>query len=154
MRAPVTRDYALSSHPKGGLYVLYANEAVELDDYFGKLLWVDYAAEWCSYCDRQARTLRSLERKYAGEVDFLTVVTGTAQVMEPPTATTARAWASRYRLEPQQVIARFSTDRLPLNLFYAPDGSLLFSHSGLMSQRQVEDVLRTHGASAAGKPRR
>ncbi len=119
-------------------------DPVELSDYFANYLWVDYAAEWCSYCDQQTATLKALAREYAGDVDFLTIVTGTAKVMEAPTAATARNWRDRHNLEPDRVIARFYTDRLPYHLLYAPDGNVLFRHSGLLQRRQIEEIIKQH----------
>ena len=44
-------DYEMAPSQQG--YINIHGEPVELSDYFGNYLWVDYAAEWCSYCDRQ-----------------------------------------------------------------------------------------------------
>lgn len=132
-------DYELAPSQKG--YLSVHGEPVELSNYFGNYLWVDYAAEWCSYCDRQTRTLKELERKFAGKLEFLTVVTGTSEVMEPPTGDTAKDWSEKHKLKPEMVIARDFSNTLPYNLLYSPEGEVLFEKSGLMMNNEVEAVI-------------
>ena len=120
---------------------------VSLSDYFGRYLWVDYAAEWCSYCEPQARTLKGLEQKYRDQIMFLTVVTGTAKVMEPPSAETAMQWARRFDLAPDRVLANFRTNTLPYHILYAPSGAILFQGSGLLDAGKITRVLNAKGVA-------
>ncbi len=122
-------------------YIDATGEEVSLYDYSGDYVWVDYAAEWCSYCKPQAKTVRSLERKYGDRLVFLTVVTGTNKVMEPPTAQTAMNWARRFNLDPEKVFAYFSTNTLPYHILYSPSGEVLHENSGLYSAGQITNIL-------------
>ena len=92
----VNNDYEMAPSQQG--YINVYGEPVELSDYFGNYLWVDYAAEWCSYCDQQTKILKALERKFSGHFDFLTVLTGTSKVMQPPTGDTAKDWGKKHKL--------------------------------------------------------
>ena len=76
-------------------YVTANGRPISLSTFQGDFIWVDYAAEWCSYCESQTRTIKALEQRYGDELVFLTVVTGTNEVMQPPNAETAKAWADR-----------------------------------------------------------
>jgi thiol-disulfide isomerase/thioredoxin len=125
-----------------GQFINIYGEKVELSDYFGKYLWVDYAAEWCSYCEPQTRTLKSLASKYHGKIDFLTIVTGTSKVMEAPTVEHIKAWSEKYDIDSRKIIGRFYTDRLPYNLLYSPGGKVLFRYSGLMKSVEIEQVIK------------
>ena len=135
----VNNDYEMAPSQQG--YINVYGEPVELSDYFGNYLWVDYAAEWCSYCDQQTKILKTLERKFSGHFDFLTVVTGTSKVMQPPTGDTARDWAKKHKLKPEMVIARDLSETLPYNLLYSPEGEVLFRKSGLMQKNEVAAVI-------------
>jgi len=42
------------------------------------------------------------------------------------------------------VIGRFYTDRLPYNLLYAPDGTVVYRGSGLMQESQIRQILSQH----------
>lgn len=135
-----TNDYEIAPSQQG--YINIHGEPVELSDYFGDYLWVDYAAEWCGYCDQQTKILKELERsRLAGRFDFLTVVTGTSEVMQPPTGHTARGWSEKHKLKPEMVIARDLSNTLPYNLLYSPKGEVLFEKSGLMKNHEVEAVI-------------
>ena len=127
-------------------YVDATGREVALSDYFGGYLWVDYAAEWCSYCEPQARTLKGLEKRYGDKITFLTVVTGTGKVMEPPSAQTAMDWARRFGLDTDKVLAYFSTNKLPYHILYSPSGAILFQASGLLDANKITHVLNTHAS--------
>lgn len=125
-------------------YIDATGKKVLLSDYAGEYLWVDYAAEWCSYCGPQTRTLQDLERSYGDKISFLTIVAGTEKVMEPPTAETAMNWANRYNLDPEKVLAYFSTNTLPYHILYSPSGTILFQGSGLYNSGKITNLLKTH----------
>ena len=125
-------------------YVSATGTEVSLSDYYGDYVWVDYAAEWCSYCEPQTRTLKGLDEKYGHKLTFLTVVTGTGTVMEPPSADTAMEWAQRFDLDTDKVLAYFSTNRLPYHILYSPSGAILFQGSGLYNAGKITSVLNTH----------
>jgi len=125
-------------------YINATGTQVSLSDYHGDYLWVDYAAEWCSYCEPQTRTLKGLDEKYGDKLTFLTVVAGTGTVMEPPTAETAMNWARRFDLDTDKVLAYFSTNTLPYHILYSPSGTILFQGSGLYNASRITNVLNTH----------
>ena len=125
-------------------YIDLDGNMVSLDEFRGSYLWIDYAAEWCSYCEPQTRTIKALDRKIGDRILFITVVTGTNKVMQAPTAETARQWASRFDLEPDRVLARFSTDTLPYHLLYSPEGEILFQGSGLFTTDKIETIIDQH----------
>jgi len=127
-----------------GQFINIYDEPVELSDYFGRYLWVDYAAEWCSYCNEQTQTLKHIANSYSGKLDFLTIVTGTDKVMKAPTVETIRAWTDKHNLDPRMVIGRFYTDRLPYNLLYTPEGTVVYRGSGLMQESQIRQILSQH----------
>ena len=137
--SPANKDFEMPPSVQG--YINIYGEPVEISDYFGNYLWVDYAAEWCSYCDPQTKTIKALEQKYAGRLEFLTVVTGTSDVMQSPTGGTAKDWAEKYELDPEMVIARDLSNTLPYNRLYSPTGEVLFEKSGLMRSNEVEAVI-------------
>ena len=123
-------------------YVTARGRPASLSAFRGDFLWVDHAAAWCSYCAPQTRVIKALERQYGDRVTFVTVVSGTDKVMEPPSADTALAWAQRFGLDPERVLAHFSTDTLPHHVLYSPKGEVLFRDSGLYDRDRIIGVLR------------
>jgi len=137
--APANNTRTLSNS-----YIDATGKDDSLSDYYCSYLWVDYAAEWCSYCEPQTRTLKGLEDKYGDKLTFLTVVTGTGIVMEHPTEETAMNWARRFELDTNKVLAYFSTNKLPYHILYSPSGTILFQGSGLYNASKITNVLNTH----------
>lgn len=131
-----------------GQFIDINGQPVELSQFFGKYLWVDYAAEWCSYCYPQTEILKEITRQYAGKVDFLTIVTGTDVVIQAPNVQTIREWADKHNLDPQMVIGRFYTDRLPYNLLYSPEGAVLYQSSGLLNANEIRNIILHHIGSS------
>ena len=125
-------------------YIDVNGSIVSLDEFQGDYMWVDYAAEWCSYCEPQTQTMKGLDRKMGDQLIFLTVMTSTKKVMQAPTAETAQQWADRFKLDPQMVLAKFSTNTLPYHLFYAPSGEILFEGSGLYSEDKINNIINKY----------
>ena len=135
---------ALAAPPADDRYLTATGQRVSLDDYLGRYLWVDHAAAWCSYCAPQTATIKTLARRYRDRLEFLTVVTGTDAVMQPPTAADAMQWAERFGLDPERVLARFGTDTLPYHVLYSPRGEVLFQGSGLYGADRIAGILETY----------
>jgi len=123
-------------------YVTASGRPASLSELRGDFLWVDHAAAWCGYCAPQTRTIKALEQRYGDRVVFVTVVTGTDVVMQPPSADTALAWARRFGLDPERELAQFSTDTLPHHVLYSPQGEVLYRDSGLYDQDRIIGVLK------------
>lgn len=118
---------------------------ISLASFPGKLVWVDYAAEWCSACGPQSATIRSLAGSY-DDVAFVTVMTSEpAGFGHPATPDTAKRWARRTSLDPGNVVAAdFTSLKLPQHTLFAPDGTALFRHTGSLSAAHIQATLRHH----------
>ncbi|MBI4553619.1 MAG: TlpA family protein disulfide reductase [Candidatus Latescibacteria bacterium] len=65
-------------------------EKVTLEDYKGKLLFVNFWAWWCPPCRDEAEALMNLEKRYAGRVEFAYVGV-------------ERFWRDKKSLDPKEV---------------------------------------------------
>ena len=117
-------------------------------DFAGVFVWADYAAPWCQPCIPQARAIARLDRAYGDEqVVFLTVITSaTAGRRTDPTPDTAKAWAKRFGLVPERVVA--ATDLwgtiIPMHVLYSPEGQTLHVSTGGLSASQIRDILERY----------
>lgn len=118
-------------------------DTVALADFSGRLVWVDFAAEWCAACGPQSAAIRSLAGRYGDDVVFVTVMTSEpAGFGHPATQETARRWAERAALDPARVVAAdFSSMTLPQHALFGPDGTELFRHTGSLSAAQIRSTL-------------
>jgi len=122
-------------------------EPISLAKFPGSFIWVDYAAEWCSSCQPQSNTIRSLAGIAPGKVVFVTVMTSEPEGYgHPATPETAARWAKRLSLDPKRVVAADLTSlQLPQHALFSPDGRELYRRIGKMSAAEIRGVLAAEG---------
>jgi thiol-disulfide isomerase/thioredoxin len=118
-------------------------EPVAMTDFEGNFVWAQYAAPWCNVCTWQAPETKKVEKEMEGAIVFLTNMTGKSnKYNDHATVDTAKAWASRFGLDPKRVLAAelwFKT--IPEHRFYSPQGHTLFVHVGALSANQIRGVI-------------
>ena len=117
---------------------------VTMDEYKGRFVWADYAAPWCQPCVAQAQAIKSIENSLADEVVFLTVMTSASQRYEDaPDQKTARAWATRFGLNSERVVAATNlwAWSIPKHILYSPTGQTLYRSTGGLSANQIRGIL-------------
>ena len=140
-------DYTYSGQRSddGCVYRVNARgEEVCVAEFEGQFVWADYAAPWCRPCIAQARIIKALETELEDEVIFLTVITSeTSGFQSIPTQQTANAWARRFGLDPDNVLA--ATDRwgmtIPTHILFSPTGQTLYRAKGFHSKEQLLEIM-------------
>src|SRR5579872_3883205 len=61
----------------------YPSDSLRLSDFRGKLLVLDFWATWCSPCVAMVPVMDSLQKEFAGTVQFLPVAYQPASVVGP-----------------------------------------------------------------------
>ena len=119
------------------------DKMVMLQDFAGKFIWVDYAAPWCSPCEPQTRTVKSVASTATSDIIFITVMTSDmGGYGDPATLATALSWAERFQLDKQRVLAANLTSMtVPKHIFFSPDGHMLFEKTGSMSASDIRTTL-------------
>ncbi len=119
--------------------------SVRWRDYAGQFLWVEYAAPWCGICAQQTPELRGIQPPNTEMVTVMTSEMG--GYGHPATRATAAAWAERYGLDPDKVIAADLTSlSVPRHLLFSPEGHTLFARDGYMSGQEVDAVISARQA--------
>ena len=110
----------------------------------GKLVFVDFSAEWCAACKPQSVIVRSLASEYGDDVVFVTVMTSEPEGYgHPATQTTAVRWAQRASLDSSRVVAAdLGNMTLPQHALFSPGGRELFRHTGTLSAAEIEAAIR------------
>ncbi len=132
--------------PPPGTFVDGTGKTVSLDDYAGRYVWIDYAAEWCAACTPQTMAIKAVAADAPGDVAFVTIMTTEREGYgHPSTAATAARWASRFDLDPNHVWAgQVSYRYLPRNLLYSPRGDALFDEVGELDAGRIRAEIATH----------
>jgi len=112
-------------------------------DYSGAFVWAEYSAPWCSACTPQANETKKAEHEFQGEVNFITIMTGqSSKYNDHATVANAKAWAKRFKLNPQHVLAaELWYKTVPEHRLYSPQGHTLFVHVGSLSASQIRIVI-------------
>lgn len=140
-----TDDHQIAP-PPAGTFVDGDGKSVSLNDFKGRYLWIDYAAEWCAACTPQTRAIKSVAGTAPDKLAFITImVTERGGYGHPSTTATAKRWASRFSLDPSRVWAGQVRHRiLPRNLLYSPQGEVLFDQVGELNVRQIQEEIARH----------
>ena len=118
-------------------------EPVAIAEFAGHFVWAEYAAPWCNVCARQTPETKKVEKELAGDVVFLTVMTGASRdYNDHATVDTAKAWARKFGLDSRRVLAaELWFKMIPEHRFYSPQGHTLFVHVGGLSADKIREVI-------------
>ena len=118
---------------------------VAIEEFKGRFVWADYAAPWCRPCISQAQAIKEVEKSLGEGVVFLTVMTSaTEEYASIPDQHTAKAWANRFGLNPERVVAATNlwSWTFPTHILYSPEGQTLYRSTGYLSADQINDLSR------------
>jgi len=123
-----------------------SGKPVRMEQFEGRFVWAEYAAPWCSTCEKQGPVLRQLERSLGDEVVFLTVMTsGMDGYGDPATRATAQAWSRQHGKDPDRVVAADLTwMTIPRHVLFSPAGQMLFERTGFMSDDEIRRIIERH----------
>jgi thiol-disulfide isomerase/thioredoxin len=134
--------------PGGVVHRVNANGGqVSMAEFEGKLVWVDYAAPWCSPCAPQTQAIESLEDGFGGELVFLTVLTSNSTDYEDvANQQTAHDWAQRFGLNGDRVVAATNlwSRKIPAHTLFSPSGQMLYKSTGSLSAEEIRQVASKH----------
>ena len=121
-----------------------AGGSLRFADFRGQPLLVVYGAPWCRDCPSQVAVLR---QALPPDVPTLHVVTSTARGYgHPADVADARAWARRFNLPAERVLAAdLSAKRLPALTLFDGEGRIVLDVTGLAEPAAVTDALRESG---------
>jgi len=135
--AQVTADKELTRISASGKQVC-------INAFKGQYVWADYCAPWCKPCVSQAKAIKSLEKRFEGNVVFFTVMTSNSQKYEDvATRKNAQAWAGRFGFDPDRVVAADNlwAWTIPTHILYSPRGHTLYRSTGYLSADEIARII-------------
>ena len=139
------RSYAGQVSPSGVRRRVNAGgNMVAIEEFRGHFVWADYAAPWCQPCIPQAQAIKQVETSLGERVVFLTVMTSASEEYASiPNRQTAKAWADRFGLNPERVVAATNlwAWTIPTHILFSPEGQTLYRSTGYLSAGQINNLL-------------
>lgn len=118
---------------------LRADKALDLSEYRGKVVLVDFWASWCVPCRRSFPWMNEMQEKYAGSGLVIIAINMDAEASE------AQAFLDNYPAnfkiinDPGGDIARsYDVIAMPSSYVIGRDGSLIKTHLGFKVKKQSE----------------
>jgi thiol-disulfide isomerase/thioredoxin len=122
-----------------------SGKTIQIADFKGRFVWIDYSAPWCGPCLRQARVIKQIEKAHGNKVVFITMMTSDHGPGRPATRQTARQWSKQFALEPDHVVPTDERHRtIPQHVVFSPLGQTLYWKVGLHNGAQIRSVLAEH----------
>lgn len=115
-------------------------EEVKLSDYQGKLVYLNFWATWCGYCDQEMPDLQALNT----ENDDLVVLA--VNVREDKELVQSYLDEGGYDFpvlldEEGEITAKYLVAGMPTTYFINSEGILLDRYPGMMEKEQMEEIL-------------
>ncbi|SEP61115.1 redoxin domain-containing protein [Piscibacillus halophilus] len=119
-------------------------ETVQLEDYKGKKVFLNFWASWCGPCKEEMPHMQEFHEKYGDEVAILAVNTN------EPVLDNAREFVEEYELtfpilldETTEVAARYKVPNLPTTYFINSEGEIQIQRkSGPMTFEEMEEKMK------------
>jgi len=127
---------------------IYNIDQLELDNYHGKVVYLDFWASWCKPCIKSFPWMNQLVRKYPSE----TFIVVTINLDEEPEA--MHSFLARVRADfdiyhdPSGTIAeKFKIEAMPTSYLFDSNGKIIKKHIGFYTkkvdkyEREIEELL-------------
>lgn len=113
-------------------------QEIDLTDYKGQPVVINFWASWCPPCRREMPVLASAQQKYADDVVFIFLNQGESKATVRQFINSEQLALQNMFFDPASRVSRESGSAgLPTTLFYDAQGGLVESHMGELSQASL-----------------
>ena len=115
-----------------------------LDDHLGEPLVINYFASWCAPCRAELPDFQAVSEQVGDEVTFLGVNTDINEsTWRSFVGETGITYETVFDPERELFLA-MKARGMPTTVFVNADGEVLASHTGILNQDQLLDLIDTH----------
>ncbi len=115
-----------------------------LDDHLGEGVVVNYFASWCAPCRAELPDFQAVHEQVGDDVTFLGVNTDINEsTWRSFVAETAITYETVFDPSRELFLA-MQAKGMPTTVFLSPDGEILDSHTGILSQERLLELIDLH----------
>lgn len=128
-------------------FTLYnkAGDAVSLSDYRGKIVFLNFFATWCGYCEEEMPDFQAASEKYGDEVVFLIVDAFTTEQISKEEVFEwyeSRGFTMEMVIDEEGILSNdYPIQGYPTTFFIDPEGYVIAYYPGLMSEEIIDQVI-------------
>lgn len=133
---------AASDEPAGFAWTATDGSTKQLADYKGKVVLLNFWATWCGPCNREIPDLVSLQEKYRGQLQIISIVD--AETRDEFSAVVA-AKKINYPVvidSKQELIEKYDVNAYPTTLFVGRDGKISERVLGSLNEEKFAEKLK------------
>lgn len=129
-------------------------EPVDLSDYAGRVLVIDFWATWCGPCRASMPDMHALAHRYANDPGVAFLAVHTDETGDPVAFFAERGYDTRLVPRGREVAAAFEVYTLPTYVVIDPGGSVTYRHESQLTRAVRERLAEQIDAarSAASFP--
>ena len=139
--------YAISTAFVSEDFTVYdiAGRRVNLSDFKGKPIIVNFWATWCKYCVLEMPTFEDMYGRYGDDISFLMVnATFDGETREKAIEFYADGGYSFpiYFDSDSDATSTYAVDAYPITFFFDARGKLLKTHTGMITEEELDEEIR------------
>lgn len=114
------------------------NEKIELTDYLGKPIVVNYWATWCAPCLQEFPYFEEIKQELGDDVNFIMISDETVDKIKNYSA--SKPYTFNFLRSPND-LSEYGISARPTTYFYNSSGELVTKHSGGIDAKKLKDLI-------------
>ena len=113
-------------------------EKIELTEYIGKPLVINYWATWCAPCLKEFPYFEEVKKQYGDEVNFIMV--SDEDIDKIKKFASKKDYTFKYLMSPKN-LSSYNINTIPVTYFYNSKGNITTKHQGSLDEKTMKSLI-------------